>query len=162
MSISLKIFVISSSLICVVLMMTIITINAIIIRYSMFNLTNIKINAIIIICLMLNMTKHYGQPHYHLLTICSCFLVLCVMLMVIIISTNTIINSSSFIIKTFFSSFLVREFSSSACVVLYYRVIFYTGTPLKVSDYIVNPIKKVLSVRISLPKKIVIFRGGQV
>ena len=30
-----------------------------------------------------------------------------------------------------------------------YRVIYFTGTPLKVSDYIVNPIKKVLSVRIS-------------
>ena len=34
-----------------------------------------------------------------------------------------------------------------------YNVIFLTGTPLKVPDYIVNPIKKVLSVRIYLQKK---------
>ena len=34
-----------------------------------------------------------------------------------------------------------------------YRVSFLTGAPLKVSDYIVNPIKKVLSVEIYLPKK---------
>ena len=39
-----------------------------------------------------------------------------------------------------------------------------TGAPLKVLDYIVNPIKKVLqkSVRIYLPKKLVIFRGAPV
>ena len=30
----------------------------------------------------------------------------------------------------------------------YQQGVFFTGPPLKVSDYIVNPIKKVLSVRI--------------
>ena len=40
-----------------------------------------------------------------------------------------------------------------------YRVIFLTGTPINVSDYIASPIEKVLSVRIYLPKKVVIFKG---
>ena len=39
---------------------------------------------------------------------------------------------------------------------------FLTGALLKVSDYKVNPIKKVLCVRIYLLKKLVIFRGAPV
>ena len=41
--------------------------------------------------------------------------------------------------------------------ILTYRVFFLTGAPLKVSDYIVNPIKKVPSVKIYLPKKTCVF-----
>ena len=36
-------------------------------------------------------------------------------------------------------------------IVIIIQGVFLTGAPLKVSDYIVNPIKKVLSVRIYLP-----------
>ena len=42
----------------------------------------------------------------------------------------------------------------------FYRVFFFNWDPLKVSDYIVNPIKKVVSVRICLPAGT--FRGDPV
>ena len=46
---------------------------------------------------------------------------------------------------------MTSPFWIRGCSVFTYRVSFLTGAPLKVSDYIVNPIKKVLSVRIYLP-----------